>query len=61
MMSKIYSAEPVLQSDGRPLPSPPVQEPTTGILAGGDDMRMNEWQCDFPSCNRVFHKRHDRK
>jgi hypothetical protein len=61
VMPEIYSAEQVLQSDGSPLSSPPVQEPTTGALAGGDDMRMNKWQCDFPSCSRVFHKRHDRK
>jgi hypothetical protein len=47
VMPEIYSAEQVLQSDGSPLSSPPVQEPTPGALAGGDDMRMNKWQCDF--------------
>jgi len=60
VMSEVCTAEPVLQSNGNPLPSPSVQEPTTGALAGGYDMHMNEWKCDFPSCSRVFHKRHDR-
>jgi hypothetical protein len=61
IMSKIYSAEPVLHSDGSLLSSPSIQEPTTGALVGEDDIRMNKWKCDFPSCSRVFHKRHDRK
>lgn len=60
MMSKIYSVEPVLQSDGSPFSLPSVRRPTTGALADGHGMRVNEWQCDFPGCSRVFREQHSR-
>lgn len=30
-------------------------------LDGNDDVRMNEWRCNYSSCGRVFQKRHELK
>ena len=64
VMSKIDSPETVLRKNGSPMSSPSVEESTTShalALVGEGRMEMNEWQCDYPSCGRLFQKRHDLK
>ncbi|KAH6712161.1 hypothetical protein BKA61DRAFT_80824 [Leptodontidium sp. MPI-SDFR-AT-0119] len=62
VMSKIDSPETVLRKNGSPTSSPSVEESTTGhapALVGEGHMETNERQCDYPSCGRLFQKRHD--
>jgi len=64
VMSEIDSLETVLWKNSSPMSSPSVEESTTGhapALVGEGHMETNEWQCDYPSCGRLFQKRHDLK
>ena len=64
VMSKIDSPETVLRKNGRHMSSPSVEESTTGhalAIVGEGHMETNEWQCDYPSCGRLFQKRHNLK
>lgn len=62
MMSEIGGPKAVLRKNSSSMSSPSVEEPTTDhapLLVGDGHMETNEWQCDYPSCGRLFQKRHN--
>jgi hypothetical protein len=63
MISEIDSPETVLRKNGSPMSSPSVEESTTSHtpFVGKGHMETNKWRCDYPSCGRLFRKRHNLK